>query len=242
MTGSRSLRSTLGSSVRVLGRPFSVAQLTVVVAAALGLALAVPSIGSETARLVISDPGRGAVITAQSTWSWGQTLVTNGGSFDRTFPNTPGLVLFVSSLVIALPAVLWWAWKPGRAAAVLGVLGLTVATVRVLTAVTERLGNTQVEGYDNTGLDVRSYLQPAAVTETMAGVLLLLALAGMLALALGSGPTMIEPSGIRAAPDGTTPGSGHAPLAGPATGFSDDARRPEERPEERPDRRFEPPT
>lgn len=237
MTGSRSLRSTLGSSVRVLGRPFSVAQLTVVAAAALGLALALPSIGSPTARLEISDPGRGAVITAQSTWSWGQTLVTNGGSFERTFPNTPGLVLFVSSLVIALAAVLWWAWKPDRAGAVIGVLGLTVATVRVSTAVTERLGNTQVEGYDNTGLDVRSYLEPAAVTETLAAAVLALALAGMVALALRSTALTPQPGGIRPAPDGTTPGTGRAPLAGPATGFSDDAPRPEERP----DRRFEPP-
>ncbi len=227
--------------MRVLGRPFSVAQLTVVAAAGFGLALALPSIGSATARLEISDPGRGAVITAQSTWSWGQTLVTNGGSFERTFPNTPGLVLFVSSLVIALAAVLWWAWKPDRAGAVIGVLGLTVATVRVSTAVTERLGNTQVEGYDNTGLDVRSYLEPAAVTETLAAAVLALALAGMVALALRSTALTPQPGGIRPAPDGTTPGTGRAPLAGPATGFSDDGPRPEERAEERPDRRFEPP-
>ena len=115
-------------------------------------------------------------------------------------------------------------------------LGLTVATVRVLTAVAERLGDTQVDAYGNTALDVRSYLQPAAVTETIAGVLLLLALAGLLALALGAVPTA-EPSGIRDRHDGTTPATGRGPLTGPTTGFSDDALGLEGRP----DRRFEPP-
>lgn len=241
MTGSRSLRSTLGSSVAVLGRPFSVAQLTVVAAAALGLVLAVPSIGSATSRLVISDPGRGTVISDQSSWSWGQVVVRTGDSFERAFPNAPGLVLFVTSLVLGLLAVLWWAGRPGRVGALLGVLGLTVATVRVLTSVAERLGDTQVDAYANTALDVRSYLQAAAVTETLAGVLLLLALAGMLALALGSEPILTEPSGIREVHDGTTPGRGRATSAGPPTGFSDDAPRPEERPDHRPDHRFEPP-
>ncbi|OFE18413.1 hypothetical protein BA895_12385 [Humibacillus sp. DSM 29435] len=241
MTGSRSLRSALGSSAVVLGRPVSVAQLTVVAVAVLGLALTVPSIGSATSRLVISDPGRGSVISDQSSWSWGQVVVRSGDSFERAFPNAPGLVLFVLSLALGLLAVLWWAWRPGRAGALLGVLGLTVATVRVLTSVAERLGDTQVDAYANTALDVRSYLQAAAVTETIAAVLLLLALAGMLALALGSGPMLTEPSGIREGHDGTTPGTGRAPLAGPPTGFSDEVPKPAERPDHRPDHRFEPP-
>ncbi|MDN5766269.1 MAG: hypothetical protein L0H96_16955 [Humibacillus sp.] len=217
------------------------AQLTIVATAALGLALAVPSIGSATARLVIADPGRGAVISEQSSWSWGQVVVRSGDSFERAFPNTPGLVLFVASLALGLLAVLWWAARPGRVGALLGVLGLTVATVRILTSVTERLGDTQVEAYSNTALDVRSYLQPAAVTETIAGVLLLLALAGMLALALGSVPAVAEPRGIRHRDDGTTLASGRAPLTGPTTGFRDGAPGDGERPDERPDRRFEPP-
>ena len=241
MAGSRTLGATLRRSVRFLGRTFSVAQLTVVSAAALGLALAVPSIGSATARLVISDPGRGTVISDQSSWSWGQVVVRSGDSFERAFPNTPGLVLFVASLALGLLGVLWWAARPGRVGALVGVPGLTVATVRVLTSVTERLGDTQVEAYSNTALDVRSYLQPAAVTETIAGGLLLLALAGMLALALGSVSMVAEPSGIRHVDDGTTPASGRAPLTGPTTGFSDGAPSNDERPGERPDRRFEPP-
>lgn len=238
MTRSGSLRATIESPVRVLGRPFSVAQLAVVTSSLVALVLAVPPIFWATSRLVISDPERGSIISDQSSWSWGQLVLRSGDSFERAFPNTPGLVLFVASLLAGLLAVLWWAWRPGPVGALVGVLGLTIATVRVLTAVIERLGSTQVDAYANTGLDVRSYLQPAAVTETIAGGLLLLALAGMVALALASPPSGPEPSGIQTERDGTTTGTGRTRLGGPATGFSDDAPRPDERP----DHRFEPPS
>lgn len=239
MIRSRSLRATAHSPVRVLGRTFTVAQLAVVSASAVGLALAAPSIWWPTSRLTISDPERGSMLSDQSSWSWGQVVVRTGDSFERAFPNTPGLALFVVSLVVGLLAVLGWALGPRRVGALVGVLGLTVATVRVLTAVTERLGSTQVDAYANTGLDVRSYLQPAAVMETIAGGLLLLALGGMVALAVSAPApaTATEPSGIPAVHDGTTLGTGHSSLTGPATDFSE----PAPNLQERPDRRFEPP-
>lgn len=241
MIRSGSLWAIIQSPVRVVGRTFSIAQVAVVTSSLVALVLAVPPIFWATSRLVISDPERGSIISDQSSWSWGQLVVRSGDSFERSFPNTPGLALFVVSLVAGLLALLWWAWRPGPAGALVGVLGLTVATVRVLTAVTERLGSTQLDGYANTGLDVRSYLQPAAVTETVAGGVLLLALAGMVALVQAPPPSGPEPSGIQTERDGTTPGTGRTRLSGPATGFSDDAPRGEERPGGRPDHRFEPP-
>lgn len=224
------------------------AQLAVASASALGLALALPSIWWPTARLVISDPERGAVISAQSTWSWGKVSVTNGDAFERVFANGLGLWFFVTTLLIALASLLVWTFRSGRAVALLGLLGLTVGTTNLVGSVVRRLGDAGVEAYDKTGLDVRSYLQPAAVTETISAVVLALVWAGMVALALVSAPTVPEPSrvpepsSIPTQRDGTTPGTGRARLGGPATGFSDDAPGPAEPPGGRPDRRFEPPS
>lgn len=158
--------------------------------AVLGLALAAPAVVAPTYRLAIADPGRGVVIQAQEAFSWGATRIRLAGGRENLVDNVPGRVLFVAVLVVALVAVVAWAWRRGPAATLVGVAALAVATTRVVDSAVERLGrSSDIDRYALTGLDVRSYTPAAGAAENAAAVVLVLALAGVVVLSVrGLGP------------------------------------------------------
>lgn len=163
-------------------------RLAVCAAGLVGLALAVPSLGSPTWRIVASDPGRGEVLWAQSTWSWGKA-VTFGLVSDQVVTNVPGLVALVLVLVAALAGLVAWVLVPGVTGAVAGLVGVSVAASSLVTATLRRLGMSgRVDAYRPTGLDVRSYLQTAAVCETLAAGVLVAVLAVMVWMTLRARP------------------------------------------------------
>lgn len=189
MAASMSLRgpkSLAQRTVTVRSRTFEVVELAVVALAALGLLLALPSVVWPTSRLVLSDPGRGTVLSDQRLWSWGQVSATSGGEFDRVFADGAGLWFFVAVLVVGAAAVLFWVWRSSPAGCLLGVLGLTVPTAYLAAVVVQRLGSRRVEAYDLTGLGAESVLQPAAVTEGAATVVLVVSLVALVLLTLRS--------------------------------------------------------
>ncbi|MBB2987904.1 hypothetical protein [Terracoccus luteus] len=159
-------------------------------AAVLGLALAGPAVVAPTYRLAIADPGRGVVIQAQESFSYGATRIRLAGGREDLVDNVPGRVLFVAVLVVALVAVVGWAWRRGPGATLVGVVALAVATTRVVGSAVERLGrSSDIDRYALTGLDVRSYTPAAGAAENAAAVVLVLALAGVVVLSVrGLGP------------------------------------------------------
>ena len=153
-----------------------------------GLALAVPSLGSPTWRIVASDPGRGEVLWAQSTWSWGKAVIF-GPVSDQVVTNVPGLVALVLVLVAALAGLVLWVLVPGVTGSVAGLVGVSVAASSLVTATLTRIGMSgRVDAYRPTGLDVRSYLQTAAVCETLAAGVLVAVLAVMVWLTARARP------------------------------------------------------
>ncbi|EWT00006.1 hypothetical protein N865_19360 [Intrasporangium oryzae NRRL B-24470] len=175
-------------------------RLGVAVAGLGGLALAVPTIGSPTWRMAVSDPGRGAVLATQTTWSWGKVVVTGrvtGEVVSETVvTNVPGLVGLVGMLVVGFVGLVLWVVLPGVRGAVAGLVGGAVAASALVTATLQRLGQAaRVDAYRTTGLDVRSYPQSAAVYETLSALVLVATLAAVAWMTLhsGSGPSAPAP-------------------------------------------------
>lgn len=194
-------------TVSAFGRTFRVVELAVAAAAVIGLLLALPSTALPTSRLVLSDPGRGAVLSDQRLWSWGQVRATSGGEFERVFDDTAGLWFFVALLVVGVAAVVVWLARPTPAGCLLGLLGLTVPTAYLAAVVVQRLGSGRDHAFDNTGLGVESVWQPAAVSETAAAVVLTVTLGALVVLTLRSPHRLGRVSGSL--------GTGTEPVDGP---------------------------
>lgn len=166
----------------------------------LGLALAVPALIWPTWRLVVSDPGRGEVLQRQLLWSWGQSSTTNSNGFELTVPHLPGIAFYILALLGGFAGLVSWLLVRGARGAAICLVGLSIAATRVVAAALERLGlAARLDSYAKTGLDVRSYVQQAAIAEDVAAVLLVTALA----LALVSAWRSL----------GTSPGFPTSPLA-----------------------------
>lgn len=151
--------------------------------ALVGLGLAVPTVWLPTFRLVLSDAGRGAILSEETAWSWGRNVMRGGP--ERVFDNDQGVVLLLITLGLGLVGAVVWLVVPGVVGLLLALVGVTALTSRMATAVAQRLGRAaEVEVYQPTGLDVRSYTLPGAVLETMSGVVLGVALVVMVAQAL----------------------------------------------------------
>ncbi len=194
------------------------------VLALVGLALAVPTVWLPTFRLVLSDAGRGAILSEETAWSWGRSVMRGGP--ERVFGNDQGLVLLLVALLLGLAGAVVWLLVPGVTGLLLGLLGVAVVTSRLATSVAQRLGRAaEVAIYQPTGLDVRSYTLPGAVLETASAVVLVVSLVVMVVQALrwvrtppvgltGAGPTSEgTPSG---GAGGLEPGSEPAPAVAAA--------------------------
>lgn len=183
-----------------------------------GLALALPTIGSPTWRMAVSDPGRGEVLASQTTWSWGKVVVTGrvtGEVVSETVvANVPGLVGLVAMLAAGFVGLVVWVALPGVRGAVAGLVGVAVAASGLVTATLQRIGQSaRVDAYRLTGLDVRSYPQPAAVYETLSTLALVGTLLVMAWLILRAGSPRVPAAAAAraggasdaAAPDGAAP-------------------------------------
>jgi hypothetical protein len=207
--------------------------------AVLGILLVVPSLLSPTWEMSVSDREHGSLLSRQWEWSWGRVRVTGLEGVElRDDWNPIALGVLVVLLVAALVGVVALASRRlawGRSAAL-----VTIALLagRVLTTVADRLGRSLGEvDQGASGLTVRSQMTAAGTLETVATVVLLVAL--MLVLVVGVGGRVVElgeppAPGARYAvgagePAGLRPAGEHlasSPVSFDDTGKPDGFRRP----------------
>lgn len=202
--------------------------------------LVVPSLLSPTWEMSVSDREHGSLLSRQWEWSWGRVRVTGLEGVElRDDWNPIALGVLVVLLVAALVGVAALASRRvgwGRGAALVTV---ALLTGRVLTTVADRLGRSLGEvDQGASGLTVRSQMTGAGTLETVAAVVLLVALVLMVATA-GLGGRVVElratqAIGPRSAagagdPAGLRPAGEHlasSPVSFDDTGKPDEIRRP----------------
>ena len=202
--------------------------------------LVVPSLLSPTWAMSVSDREHGSLLSRQWEWSWGRVRVTGLEGVElRDDWNPIALGVLVVLLVAALVGVAAWASRRvawGRRAALVAV---ALLTGRVLTTMADRLGRSLGEvDQGASGLTVRSQMTTAGTLETVAAVVLLVALVLIVATA-GLGGRVVElgatqAPGPRSAvgagePAGLRPAGEHlasSPVSFDDTGKPDEVRRP----------------
>ena len=202
--------------------------------------LVVPSLLSPTWEMSVSDREHGSLLSRQWEWSWGRVRVTGLEGVElRDDWNPIALAVLVVLLVAALVGVAAWAsrWVEwGRGAAL---VTLALLTGRVLTTVADRLGRSLGEvDQGASGLTVRSQMTTAGTLETVAAVVLLVALVLIVATA-GLGGRVVELGATQApgprsavgagGPAGLRPPGEHlasSPVSFDDTGKPDEVRRP----------------
>lgn len=202
--------------------------------------LVVPSLLSPTWEMSVSDREHGSLLSRQWEWSWGRVRVTGLEGVElRDDWNPIALGVLVVLLVAALVGVAAWASRRvgwGRGAALVTV---ALLTGRVLTTVADRLGRSLGEvDQGASGLTVRSQMTGAGTLETVAAVVLLVAVVLMVATA-GVGGRVVELGATQAPgpryaagagePAGLRPAGEHlasSPVSFDDTGTPDEIRRP----------------
>ncbi|WP_442279425.1 hypothetical protein [Terrabacter sp. 2YAF2] len=202
--------------------------------------LVVPSLLSPTWEMSVSDREHGSLLSRQWEWSWGRVRVTGLEGVElRDDWNPIALGVLVVLLVAALVGVAAWASRRvgwGRGAALVTV---ALLTGRVLTTVADRLGRSLGEvDQGASGLTVRSQMTGAGTLETVAAVVLLVALVLMVATT-GLGGRVVELGATQAPGPRSAAGAGEPPGLRPAgehlasspvsfddTGKPDEIRRP----------------
>jgi hypothetical protein len=175
----------------------------------LAILLVVPSLLAPTWEMSVSDREHGSLLSRQWEWSWGRVRVTGLEGVElRDDWNPVALGVLVLLLAAALVGVAAWASRRvgwGRGAAL---VTLALLTGRVLTTVAARLGRSLGEvDQGASGLTVRSEMTGAGTLETVAAVLLLVALVLMVATARVGG-RVVELGGTPARGPRSTAGAG----------------------------------
>jgi hypothetical protein len=156
--------------------------------AIVGVLLALPSVVAPTWHQTISDRERGALLSEQWEWSWGRSRLTGLGGVElQDLWNPLGLTIFVLLLGAAVAGVVLWVRGRPSWAVLAGLVGVAALAGRLVTTSAERHGRTlREEIYGASGLTLVTDTPGAGVLETMAAVVLLVALAAMsLTLVMG---------------------------------------------------------